>query len=296
MILTPPTGKYHSHRTHRNMAKIPAKIVDRIATGVKRFQPILTAAKSRDVGESDTVTIIVDILAEVFGYDKYSEITSEYAIRGTYCDLAIKLEGSLEMLIEVKAIGIDLKEPHVKQAIDYAANQGVEWVVLTNGLNWRVYKVIFGKPIGQELVLDLDFCSLSGKAAKDVDTLFLFCKEGWMKSVLGEYHTQKQALSRFFLGAMILSEPVLNIIRRELKRLSPDVRVEIDEIKAVLMAEVLKREVLEGDSAADAKKKLARSAAKQLKEKAAKATTPDASVDEVSADEPAAAEEPASEE
>jgi hypothetical protein len=101
------------------------------------------------------------------------------------------------MLIEVKAIGIDLKEPHVKQAIDYAANQGVEWVVLTNGLNWRVYRVTFGKPIGQELVLDLDFCSLSGKAAKDVDTLYLFCKEGWMKSVLGEYHTQKQALSGF---------------------------------------------------------------------------------------------------
>ncbi len=260
------------HRAPRIMAKIPVKIIDRIASGVKRFQPILAAAKSRDVGESDTVTIIVDILAEVFGYDKYSEITSEYAIRGTYCDLAIKLEGALEMLIEVKAIGIDLKEPHVKQAIDYAANQGVEWVVLTNGLNWRVYKVIFGKPIGQELVLDLDFCALSGKSAKDIDTLYLFCKEGWMKSVLGEYHTQKQALSRFFLGAMILSEPVLNIIRRELKRLSPDVRVEIDEIKAVLMAEVLKREVLEGDSASDAKKKLARSAAKQLKEKAAKVT------------------------
>jgi predicted type IV restriction endonuclease len=188
------------------------------------------------------------------------------------------------MLIEVKAIGIDLKEPHVKQAIDYAANQGVEWVVLTNGLNWRVYKVIFGKPIGQELVLDLDFCALNGKAAKDVDTLFLFCKEGWMKSVLGEYHTQKQALSRFFLGAMILSEPVLNIIRRELKRLSPDVRVEVDEIKTVLMAEVLKREVLEGDSASDAKKKIARSAAKQLREKSAKTVATEDSVEEPPAD------------
>lgn len=254
------------------MAKIPAKLIDRISAGVKRFQPILAGAKSRDVGESDTVTIIVDMLAEVFGYDKYSEITSEYAIRGTFCDLAIKLDGTLSMLIEVKAIGIDLKEPHVKQAIDYAANQGVEWVTLTNGINWRVYKVIFGKPISQELVLDIDFCSLGAKNMKDLDTLFLFCKEGWMKSVLGEYHTQKQALSRFFLGAMILSDPVLTIIRRELKRLSPDVRVEVEEIKAVLIAEVLKREVLEGDSAADAKKKLARAAARQLREKSTRTT------------------------
>lgn len=250
------------------MAKAPAKIAERIASGIKRFQPILIAAKSRDVGESDTVTIIVDMLSEIFGYDKYSEITSEHAIRGTYCDLAVKMGGTLQMLIEVKAIGIDLKEPHVKQAIDYAANQGVEWVTLTNGVTWRVYKVTFGKPIGQELVLEIDYLSLSGKSIKDVESLFLFCKEGWMKSVLGEYHTQKQALSRFFLGAMILSDPVLQVIRRELKRLSPDVRVEIEEIKAALTSEVLKREVLEGDSAAEAKKKVGRMVAKQAKDKA----------------------------
>ncbi len=92
------------------MAKIPAKVVERISVGIKRFQPILASAKARDVGESDTVTIIVDMLAEIFGYDKYSEITSEFAIRGTYCDLAIKLDGTLQTLIDVKAIGIELKE------------------------------------------------------------------------------------------------------------------------------------------------------------------------------------------
>lgn len=73
------------------MANVPARVSDRIATGIKRFQPILASAKSRDVGESDTVTIVVDMLAEIFGYDKYSEITSEHSIRGTYCDLAIKI-------------------------------------------------------------------------------------------------------------------------------------------------------------------------------------------------------------
>jgi hypothetical protein len=71
------------------------------------------------------------------------------------------------------------------------------------------------------------------------------------------------------------------------------VRVEVDEIKAVLMAEVLKREVLEGDSAADAKKKLARSAAKQIKEKAAKAVTSDVTPDDARVvEEEASREEP----
>ncbi len=254
------------------MAKVPTKVSERIIAGIKRFQPILTSAKSRDVGESDTVTIIVDMLADVFGYDKYSEITSEHAIRGTFCDLATKIDGVLQLLIEVKAIGLDLKEAHVKQAIDYAANQGVEWVVLTNGVTWRVYRVTFAKPIGQELVIDIDFCSLNSRNAKDVESIFLLCKEGWIKSVLGEFHTQKQALSRFFLGALLVSDPVLQLLRRELRRLSPDVRVETDEILSVLTAEVIKRDVTEGDQAKDAAKKIAKVAAKTLKTKQSKDT------------------------
>jgi len=252
------------------MAKVPTKVSERIIHGIKRFQPILASAKSRDVGESDTVTIIVDMLADIFGYDKYSEITSEHAIRGTFCDLATKIDGVLQLLIEVKAIGLDLKDAHVKQAIDYAANQGVEWVVLTNGIAWRVYRVTFAKPINQELVIDIDFSALNSRNSKDVESIFLLCKEGWIKSVLGEFHTQKQALSRFFLGALLMSDPVLQLLRRELRRLSPDVRVETDEILSVLIAEVIKRDVTEGDQAKDAAKKIAKVAAKTLRTKQSK--------------------------
>lgn len=272
------------------MATVPTRIANRISAGIKRFQPIVAAAKTRDVGESDTVTIVVDILADVFGYDKYSEITSEHAIRGTYCDLATKIEGVLQTLIEVKAVGIELKDSHVKQAVDYAANQGVDWVILANAAVWRVYKVTFAKPIDAELVIDIDFASLNPKNEKDIESLYLLAKEGWIKSVIGEYHTQKQALSRFFLGAMILSEPVLEIIRRQLRRVSPDVRIDIEEIKAVLAGEVIKREVMEGDKADEARRKIARSANKTLrassskKEKRTSSTSPVVNGDGCTAD------------
>lgn len=247
------------------MASVPKKVSERLISGIKRFQPVLASAKSRDLGESDTVTIVNDMLADVFGYDKYSEVTSEFAIRSTFCDLAIKLDGTLQTLIEVKAIGLDLKDAHAKQAVDYAANQGVDWVLLTNGISWRVYHIIFAKPIDQELVIDIDFCALNPRSDSDLELLYLWCKEGWQRSVLGEYHTQKQALSRFFLGAMVLTDPVLEVIRRELRRMSPDVRIETEQIRAVLSAEVLKREVMEGDKAEEARKKIARVANKSLR-------------------------------
>src|SRR5688572_22479634 len=102
---------------------VSTKVATRIRDGLKRFQPIVAAAKARDLNESDTSIIVTDLLSEVFGYDKYSEVTREHAIRGTFCDLAIRLDNALALLIEVKAIGLDLKDAHIKQAVDYAANQ-----------------------------------------------------------------------------------------------------------------------------------------------------------------------------
>lgn len=247
------------------MASIPKKVTERLVAGIKKYQPILAAAKARDVGEADTVTIIKDMLSDIFGYDKYSDLTSEYAIRGTYCDLATKIDDVLQTLIEVKAIGLDLKDQHVKQAVDYAANQGVEWVLLTNGICWRVYRLTFSKPIDHELVIDIDFSTLNSRSENDLEFIYLWCKEGWQRSVLGEYHTQKQALSRFFVGAMLQTDPVLEVIRRELRRISPDVRIDINQIKSVLLNEVIKREVIEGDKAEEARKKIAKATAKAIR-------------------------------
>jgi hypothetical protein len=252
------------------MAQIPQKVATRLSAAIKRFQPIVASAKSRDANESDTVIIVTDMLSEVFGYDKYSEITSECSIRGTWCDLAIKIDGAFEYLVEVKAIGLELKDSYTKQAIDYSANQGTDWVILTNAEVWRIYKVTFAKPIASDLVLEINFSELSAKKFSDIDLLYNLTREGWMKSALGEFHTQQQALSRFFMGALVVSNPVLEVLRRELRRISPDVRIGLEQIKSVLTNEVLKREVVESEKAEEARKKITRTAGKLLRVRAAR--------------------------
>lgn len=254
------------------MSHLPKRAGARVVAGLKKFQPILQSAKARDVNESDTVVIVTDILHEIFGYDKYSEITSEHAIRGTFCDLAIKLDGTLSLLVEVKAVGIELKDQQVKQAVDYAANQGVDWVALTNGVEWQVYKVAFTKPIQHELVVDLDLGAINVRSADDLDLVGLLAKEGWQKARIGEYHSQRQALSRFVLGALIVSQPVLDVLRREVRRIAPDVRVDVGQIEDVLREEVLKRDVFDGEKAQVAQKQVAKAAAKLLKAKNEAAT------------------------
>jgi predicted type IV restriction endonuclease len=248
------------------MGALPSKAATRISAAIKKFRPILEAAKARDVNESDTVVIVTDLLQELFGYDKYAEITSEHAIRGTYCDLAIKLGEKLVLLIEVKAIGTELKDQHVKQAIDYAANKPCDWVVLTNGRHWRVYKVLFAKPIDKDLVVDLCLMDLNSRTDSDVRLAGLLAKESWPKESLGEYMEQKEALSRYTIAAVLQTDPVLATIRRELRRVSPNAKIEADDIAGVLRNEVLKRDVLEGDQADAAQKRVTRAAKKALRE------------------------------
>jgi hypothetical protein len=44
------------------------------------------------------------------GYDKYKEVSSEQAIRGTYDDRVVTVDGRKRFLIEGKAIGVELKD------------------------------------------------------------------------------------------------------------------------------------------------------------------------------------------
>lgn len=251
---------------------LPKRVSDRLVRVIPKFQQVLKLAKDRDVNEADTVSIIKDILSDAFGYDKYLDVTSEFAIRGTFCDLAIKIDNKVEFLIEVKAIGLDLKDNHLKQAIDYGANKGIQWIVLTNGTMWRVYKIRFEQPINYDMVCEFEFSEMDVKDEEQQERLYVLCKEGLVKNARDEFHEKILTVNRFILGALIMSEEVVSVIRRELRKLSDGVLVTPEEISKVLAGEVIKRDVLDGEDAAKAQARVRRfygKAARKSKEQPA---------------------------
>lgn len=252
------------------MAAIPKRAEERIRAGIKTFAKVIEGAKARDVNESDTVTIVVDMLSTICGYDKYAEITSEYVIRGTYCDLAIKMDDKPTFLIEVKAINIPLKEAHLRQAIGYAASEGIEWVMLTNGDHWQAHRVIFGKPIKTEVAFDFSFSDVA-KLPTLTDFFFLISKEGVSKSAIAAFHEECQLTGKHMVAAALLTDPVVAAIRRQLLAAGKGVRITEEQIFATLQNLVLKRDVLEGDEAAKCKRRLA--AANRPKKRAEPMTT-----------------------
>lgn len=252
------------------MASIPSKVASRLAAGIKKFQPILKEAEGKEVGESDTVTIVIAILSEVFGYDQFREITSEKAVKSTWCDLAIKLNDNTNpcLMIEVKKISMELKKKHVDQVGFYGSRDGTKWVIVTNGIHWQVYKIIYGDAPDEELVVEFDFLKLNHKSVSDLETLQWVTKEGIIRCCLDDYDAHMQAMSRFSLAATILSEPVIEVIRRELRKLSPGARITVEEIDEALKKHVFKGEVVEDPKAEEARKRIAKAQGKASKKSA----------------------------
>lgn len=234
--------------------KIPAITSNRLIKSIPKFKRILKRASERDVNESDTVTIITDMLEEIFGFDKYSEITREYAIKGTFCDLAIKIGKNIDYLIEAKAIGTTLNENHLRQAVNYAATEGVRWVVLTNGLIWHIYHVKLNKKVTTELLCTLDFATINPKKPVDQEDLFLLCKRGVQKNQIDELLEYRKSVNSYNIGALIMSEPVLATIRRELRKFTPGIKVDIPEIKEIVESEIIKRDVSHSEDGLSAQK------------------------------------------
>jgi hypothetical protein len=245
------------------MSKIPSAVVKRLLTTVPKFKKILGGAKERDVNESDTVTIVTDMLEQVFGFDKYSEITREYAIQGTYCDLAIKIGKRIEYLIEVKAIGLSLNGKHLKQAVNYASREGIKWVVLTNGMIWEIHRVTLDGKVQNDKLFTIDFADINPRQKDQQELLFLLCKRGFQKDLIDDFYEYKQSVNRYTVGALLLTESVTSVVRRELRKLKPGVKVGIEEIKSLVRDDVIKREILESEAGIEANKQLSKFLKKQ---------------------------------
>jgi hypothetical protein len=182
---------------------------DAIKGLVKSFLPIVQQAKARNANESDTANIVHKFFQDVLGWD-FMDLTSEYKIKNTFCDLAVKLNGEIKLLIEVKAIGLNLKEEHLRQASAYAAHEGVHFVALTNGEVYRVYHVGFGDKITVAMVAEID---LAGELQlEDYTELYLLSKHSLPKLQIEEYWAQEEALCRENMLEALESDDVITAL------------------------------------------------------------------------------------
>ncbi|MDQ2656592.1 MAG: hypothetical protein M3Y60_04155, partial [Bacteroidota bacterium] len=99
-----------------------------LLNGIKEYRKQFFTKDIRELDESGTRIMVNHILTDLLGYKSLEEIKTEYMIKGTYADYVVQIGGDRHFLVEVKALSLALSNKHLRQAIEYAANEGVEWV------------------------------------------------------------------------------------------------------------------------------------------------------------------------
>ncbi|MDR0721304.1 MAG: type I restriction enzyme HsdR N-terminal domain-containing protein, partial [Treponema sp.] len=180
-----------------------------------------------------------------------------YAIRGTYCDLAIiGSNKKIRFLVEVKAVSVTLNDNHVKQAIDYGSNAGVNWVMLTNAERWMIYKIKFGKPIDKELIYEFNISNSNGKSEKELEIIFAISKEGQENAVIDDFYANIQIKNKYIIGNLLNNPEVYSTIRKIMRKLFSDVKITDEEIAYIMANDIIKKEIIDSDESKKAKKDL----------------------------------------
>ena len=183
---------------------------ERIRVFIRKTSKSLADLVARDANEANTRMFITDFLSDALGYSKLDDLDTEYRIRGDFADYGIRIDKQLVAFLESKRATTKLATKHLHQVQLYAVNEGVAWIILTNGVEWRGYHITGGLPVVVDPVFVVDLLG--------PDTVFYISREALMRRLIDELWRQKAATSPKALVAALLSEKLLKELRLEIKR------------------------------------------------------------------------------
>jgi stress response protein SCP2 len=221
------------------MPKWERAVRERLTAAVKAQRSPLTQLAARKANESDTRIPITELLVEGLGYHRYDDLTTEMRVKGDLADYGLRIDGELVAFVEVKRVGIALADRHLKQVRNYALDSGVAWMVLTNGPIWELHRLTLvpGQPAETDLTFRVDLLGDEALDAK-VSKLFLLSKESMRRHQVDVVWERQRARSAQALTAALLSAPVLDALRKELRRQTGH-NESIEEIDHLLRTTVL---------------------------------------------------------
>ena len=192
-------------------------------------------AGSRSINEQNTKATLIDPMLRTLGWDTedIDEVHREYKVKSADkpVDYALLVLRTPKLFLEAKSLGEHLDDRRwANQIMGYATVAGVEWVVLTDGDEYRIYNSHAAVPIDEKLFRCI---RVSDDSPLTTETLQLLSKDRMNENSIQAFW-QAQFVDRQLRIAMeeLLSpeaDPALvRLLRNRLPSLSPS------DIKAAL--------------------------------------------------------------
>jgi predicted transport protein len=194
------------------------KVIETLRAQLERHQ-------QSGLKEYPTRTIFIDPLLFALGWDVRDpdEVELEYpTVDGKSVDYAMKINRKPVFLLEAKQLTDPLDDvKSITQVVGYAANDGIEWCVLTNGVRYKIYKASEKAAAPEKLLFEVsidprDSAGLSvEQLAAQLSRLSLdSLAQGVLDKLGSEIFTTgkvRKALDRLFIEA---PQPLIRLIRK----------------------------------------------------------------------------------
>lgn len=212
-----------------------------VVSCIERLRVELDRHRKRDLKEYPTRVIFIDPILGALGWDVRDpeDVQLEYTtIDGKSVDYALKINEEPVLFIEAKPIGDPLDDvKSITQVISYAANAGIDWCILTNGVTYKVYRSTERAEAPDKLLyqISIDPKDSEGMSIQQVAGLFSrFSQDAIAKGMLDEIGEQifitakvRKALDKLFM------EPPSTLVRL-IRRTIGDETVKPSQIRGAL--------------------------------------------------------------
>jgi hypothetical protein len=178
----------------------------------------------------------------MLGYDPFFDVTAEISVRGPNADYAVMIDRQIQFLLNVKSMSVVPNASHLLKLSGSSAPPYAEWALLTNADTWSCYRLAVGLDRHAELVFRVSLLD-STSAEEKAQLFYLICKEGVHDGSLQAYWERVRILNPGRIAAMLLSDDVLNLLRRELQR-TANYRIDSQTLYALLTRDILRPDAL----------------------------------------------------
>jgi hypothetical protein len=185
--------------------------------------------RNENIGEQNTKAALIDPLLAALGWDveDIDEVSREYRRKSqdNPVDYALFMLRSPRLFVEAKGLEKDLSDRKwISQVLGYATVVGVEWCVLTNGDEYRLYNAHAPVDVEQKLFRVVRI-SDSDQEEYTLETLELLSKEKMgdnLLNVLWKAHFIDRHVGRT-LGELLQNDDasLIRLIRKRTPELTP---------------------------------------------------------------------------
>lgn len=234
------------------MIRVPAKYKKSISSELKRYVPhiINLVQRGKESTEEDARILLNDILSDVLGYDKYNELKTEQRDKNHRLDYVVKLINTgkagrksekPDFIIEAKAANVQIAQTHIDQTLAYCIGLGIDFFVVTNVQNWKIFKA--GKKKGVPCAEFLHEINFSKDTDQEVlaEDFYPFTRASYLGDDWERLAEKRRATSTSDILAIMLCDKSMQHYAKMLKDVH-DIKVGEEEIRAVIEQKIVQAE------------------------------------------------------